>query len=700
MPQHESRRISSKAAYLKIGAMGLVCLATILCMVGCNIRQSGQLPDKFWAGVRPPSGENERLLRNFRYLKAAGRTELALRELEVARQQDPGNLTIIDILAQCYEELGAWDRAEKLYLEALAHDRDNPALANNLCFSYYQAGKFDKAESCFRDLLKRQPQNATVRNNLGLLLVKTGRQEEAIRLWREHDSDAAARARLNQALAALGLAPPMTVARQAEADQNNKDTAAAPPAEAAPSTLPTPEKIAVMAAPAPPAQATQRPAPLTAPAPPKPPKIAAVPVRPEKPAQSGIQAASGKTVASQAAGPAVSPGASATVPETSRPAARPEYATHLASSTEKAAPEAPVAEAASAPVKPVAAPSPTPEPQAAPAAAPVKSDAADVQPPAKPETPAAPVSPSPGKIKVKVAAQKSSQPVSAPIEPKRPVFLSTRELVDTRLEIKNGNGVKGIAALNRTWLSLEGFHVAAIGNHIDFGKEKTEIAYQPQAERVALVLRKDFFPQADLRPAAKLGKGADVRITLGHDQKSRTGQIEERIALLDLKAQLAGILAASGKAATAPPAAPSPKRAEPQTAQAPETPIVKPPAPVEVSEPISDTPINLSAAELVKTRIELRNGNGVQDQARKLRSEMELQGFNVVGIKNHIDFGMQQTKILYRPGSQRMAQALEQKYFRTARVQEAANLPETVDVKVILGKDLPGSLDLMATLAR
>jgi hypothetical protein len=123
------------------------------------------------------------------------------------------------------------------------------------------------------------------------------------------------------------------------------------------------------------------------------------------------------------------------------------------------------------------------------------------------------------------------------------------------------------------------------------------------------------------------------------------------------------------------------------------------PAPAAVIEPVNTQPITLTAADLTKTKIELRNGNGVQDQARNLRSEMEVQGFNVVRIKNHIDFGMQQTKILYRPGSERVAQALGQKYFRMARVEETAKLPENVDVKVILGKDLSGGLDLMAKLA-
>jgi Flp pilus assembly protein TadD len=615
-----------------------VCLAVILFSVGCNIRQffggapSEQLPDKFWAGVRPASGETERLLRNFRYLKAAGRTHLALKELEEAHQRDPNNCKITDILAQCYEELGVWDRAEKLYVEALAHDPDNPALANNLCFSYYLAGKFDKAESCFRELLKRQPHNATLRNNLGLLLARTGRQDEAYRLWREGEGEAMARERLNQALAALGLAPQPNVARRPELDKAKRvDAAASPRASAS-----APPEI------------------HTAPPPPPPQEMAARPAPPEKPE---------KPV----------PSKSGSVTHLARPLA------HLASKNQVTDNRTAALTASMKPAAEAAKPavSPRTPPPAAPAPSPVKTRvkvAAQAAPKQAPKVPSAP---------------------AAPVEPKRQEFLTAQVLLRTRIDIKNGNGVKGMADLNRTWLTMEGFTVVAIGNHIDFGLGKTVIQYQPSAERVARTLKEDFFQQADLKPNGKLGQKADVRIILGHDQKSRKSQIAERIALLDLRAQLAVILASSGKNVPSPPVAPAPQRAEAQAAQTPQA----APAAAAVSEPGKAKALHLTAAELTNTKIELRNGNGVQDQARRLRSALALQGFNVVRIKNHIDFGMQQTVIFYRPGSGKMARALGQKFFQTARMEEAAKLPKNVDVKVILGRDLAGSLDLLAKLS-
>lgn len=636
---------------LKLGVMGLICLMVILVVAGCNIRQffggepsRQQLENKFWAGVRPASGETDRLLRNFRYLKQVGRTHLALKELEQAHQQDPGNPKVIDILAQCYEELGAWDRAEKLYLETLAKDQDNAALANNLCFSYYQAGKLDKAEACFRDLLKRHPENAAVRNNLGLLLAKTGRQDEAHRLWREEEGETVARERLHQALAALGIAPQVKVAR-----------------------LPEP-KAAAPVAPLPGAASSPAPA-----------KDAATrPVQPATPTQPSASTA-------------------AQVPE-ALPVAAPVAPNSLTS--QAIGKQADVAAATAKPDAQLA--RPTGETPATVTAPP--SPVADARAPSAPVKPAAePASPAPAPAKPEPAAIPAKPPVKQvkAAAPKPRGFLTTQELVNTRLEILNGNGVKGIAALNRTWLTMEGFTVEAIGNHLDFGMQNTLIQYHPDAERLAKALQEDFFPQADLKPNGKLGKDADVKIVLGREQKARKSQIEERIALLDLRAQLALILAAPEKAPTGQKTVTAPK---PQTAtarsvaQAPPTAPAAPAAPVPAAKPKAEA-VKLTPAELSQAKIELRNGNGVQDQARRLRSELNIQGFKVVRIKNHIDFGMEQTTILYRAGAAKVAQALGTKFFTTAKLAESDKLPGNVDVKIILGKDLPGGLDLMAQLA-
>jgi Tfp pilus assembly protein PilF len=176
-----------------------------LWIIGCGATfPSGGPQSRFWSQVRPADLDTERLIHNARYFRTAGRTQLALKELEEAHQRDPNNLKIVNVLTQCYEELGDWQRAEELYLEALKESY-NPALANNLYFSYYLAGKYEKAAKGFRKLLKEHPHSTTVRNNLGLVLTRMGKQEEALSLWEKAEGQDAAQKRLCQALTALGL---------------------------------------------------------------------------------------------------------------------------------------------------------------------------------------------------------------------------------------------------------------------------------------------------------------------------------------------------------------------------------------------------------------------------------------------------------------------------------------------------------------
>lgn len=712
MPPYREKASLFFCQRLRFGVMGLGCLVAVLVFGGCNVRQffgGESAPEKFWAGVRPAGDETERLLRNFRYLKAVGRTQLALRELEEAYHREPDNIKIIDILAQCYEELGAWNRAEELYLKALAKDKDNPALANNLCFSYYQAGRYDKAEACFRDLLSRHPQNTAIRNNLGLVLVKTGRQDEAYRLWRENECEAKARELLNQALAAVGKAPQAEVARLPKPETKpgiGTDTAAAAPVAASAPTPPRP-------GPAPAAWAGQSTQSSAL-------KAAENSGQPKIPEKSGSRQASQEMAVAQAPLPA-KPTSLATLPKekTTSPSLGTESGNRQAeplkkpeSSSVKNAPATVPAKVAATPtertkpVQPVPAAKTTAAPLShesprQPSSALAKPVPKMTEPAAQAPKPVAENAATPAGKAVKVAAPKPApvpEPEAArPAPPKSKIYLTAQELIKTRLEIRNGNGVKGIADLSRTWLMLEGFTVTAIGNHVDFGVAQTVIQYQAGAERVAQRLKEDFFPQADLKLTGKLGKDADVRIILGHDQKARVAEIGERIAYLDLKAQLAMILAPSGQPQAKSPATPV-SRARTKAPQPPETAPAVSPVPA-ATEPEGIKPPNLTAAELAGARIELRNGNGVQGQARLLRSELGLHGFKVVRIKNHIDFGMDQTTILFRPDSRQVAQALHHSFFKTAKLEESPGLPQGVDVKVVLGHDLKGHPGFLAQLA-
>jgi hypothetical protein len=379
-------------------------------VVGCGpVKSSGYreaTSGAFFSNVRQAPREVSRLLRNAHYYKLMGRPELALKELELAHQQDPDNLPIVNTLAQNYEALGQFETARKLYREALTR-QPHPALANNLCFTYYLEGRWQEAETCYRQTLARDPNNEAARNNLGLLYCRLGRQDEARRLWQAAEGTAAAADKTRQALAALGMSAGAVYARPHE--------------------------------PAPPAQETSPPTP-----------VAAVP------------------------GPRVTANSLHTP---AKPLAPQKVAMQLAPSP---GPEKPVPDK----VKPLegARPQPAP-PKASPALVPAQAPRADSRP--------------------------------------RPAPLTATELEDTAIEVRNGNGTRHLARRTRTLLNQEGFMVAKIGNHMDFGAEQTIIYYRPAGKTVARALGRTFFPKAKLEPSQKLHKNISVKILLGTDLLER-----------------------------------------------------------------------------------------------------------------------------------------------------------------------------------
>ena len=85
--------------------------------------------------------------------------------------------------------------------------------------------------------------------------------------------------------------------------------------------------------------------------------------------------------------------------------------------------------------------------------------------------------------------------------------MTAAELVDTAIEVRNGTRAKNLAHQTRSLLHQEGFTVARIGNHIDFGATKTMIYYRPGAETIAQALGRTVFPPAGLEPSLNLDKG-------------------------------------------------------------------------------------------------------------------------------------------------------------------------------------------------
>jgi Tfp pilus assembly protein PilF len=542
-------------------ALGIGLLLWLAFLPGCNSQNSASR--KALREIRPATN-TALLMQNAAYLRKSGRLELAVEDLEEAHLQDPGNMEILDVLTQSYEELGDYDRAEELYEEALSRGGRHPAIENNRCYALYLQGRLDQAETCFRKLLAREPDNKAARNNLGLVLCKQGREAEALAMWREALNDNDARQHLGQALAALG-----------------KEV---PPSLAGPAPAPAGQQVAAVNQPASPAPAAgirqlSPPAPGALPAPSTP--LAASPLANQAPI--GDQIPPGNI----ASAPAVSP-----APASSSTGQTPAMA---AASTPEKTPARAAAIAAAAvppaekPLSPPPATTSVKKPKAPvltvldlegtrievkngngiqdqarelrsrlsvegftvvgignhidfgledtvisyrPESAKVaKALAQKFFPGAKLEkdgkiSPGANIRVSLGRDLAGEQNFAATAPVmdgvrkqaSSPVA-SLPDYLTAQEL-NLRIEIRNGNGVTGQAWEAGSQLALEGFRVVNIANNKGFGLERTVIAYQPEAARLARVIYKKYFPKADLQEEATLPPWTDVRVSLGRDQIS------------------------------------------------------------------------------------------------------------------------------------------------------------------------------------
>lgn len=114
-------------------------------------------------------------------------------------------------------------------------------------------------------------------------------------------------------------------------------------------------------------------------------------------------------------------------------------------------------------------------------------------------------------------ATKDHQAEAPLTPPAKAPKLTAQELGGTQIVVLNGAGINKLAHRVRSILHNDGYNVARIGNHIDFGAHRTIIYYRPEAQRVAQALNAEHFPQSTLEPSGKMPPGADVKIVLGKE---------------------------------------------------------------------------------------------------------------------------------------------------------------------------------------
>ncbi|MGA7578357.1 MAG: LytR C-terminal domain-containing protein [Desulfobaccales bacterium] len=635
-------------AALAVALLGAGCNASWLASNGTNR-----------VTALPAAADAARLLYNAHYYQLMGRPEVALRELQQAHKVDPANIKVVDALAQMYQEQGQFPQAQELYQETLKRYGENRALRNNWCFSYYLQGDLRRAESCFQETLARDPGNLAARNNLGLLWCRQGKLAEAKRIWEEAGGAILAKTRMKQALAFLGMSGP-AYANLEEPGPGGPlaDSSAKSPVE------------------------------------PASPSVKAPPARPLAAAPAIVASQDGSLVVAEGQASVKATPAAGLAESAEEPAPQPPAAPVLvASQTVFPAAKPPIPAAAAAPAAP-AATRPTARLMAAAKVAPAPAPPVVASPskPAAVQGKTLAAGPAPARV-LAAAAQveaKRAAKVAAP-----PIFLDAAERVGTKIEVLNGNGSQDLAHLARSLLFREGFNVARIGNYIDFGADSTVIYYGPGAERVARVINSKIFPEALLAESTAFRNGVDIKILLGRDLMehprimarlrgeepgaSPRGPQPQPLASQRPAASLILASAAASGAARSPLPGPPPTPAKT---------LVHPKVPLGA----------LTAAELIDSVIEIRNGTRAQMLAHQTRAQLSQQGFNVGIIGNYIDFGAETTVISYRPGTEKVAQALVSQFFPKAQLEKSLKLRAGVDIRILLGSDLLAQPQTMARL--
>lgn len=103
-----------------------------------------------------------------------------------------------------------------------------------------------------------------------------------------------------------------------------------------------------------------------------------------------------------------------------------------------------------------------------------------------------------------------------------------------RMEVANGNGIRGMAKQTAHWLSRQGFPAARLTNHKPYRQAVTEIQYARGLKTEALRLSAALPGNAVLVAAGALQRGVQVRIVIGRDLGTERSQLVARAEPLRL----------------------------------------------------------------------------------------------------------------------------------------------------------------------
>lgn len=97
--------------------------------------------------------------------------------------------------------------------------------------------------------------------------------------------------------------------------------------------------------------------------------------------------------------------------------------------------------------------------------------------------------------------------------------------------------------------------------------------------------------------------------------------------------------------------------------------------------------------------LEIRNGNGINGAARALAGKMGDPSLRVVRLSNHKGYGVQRTRVEYRPAYLAAAEKLAARVGTTRVVAAGATGPGAADLRLIIGRDLRAPSAVLAVPA-
>jgi tetratricopeptide (TPR) repeat protein len=125
-----------------------------------------------------------RLIENAQQLHQIGRWQEAERLYLQALEQSPGESSGLHLLGLLHAETGREDTAAQLLSAAIGIEGPSPHLCRNLGIILERQGKAEAALACYRQALMSEPENPEIWAPLAALLSGQGRFGEAAQAWR------------------------------------------------------------------------------------------------------------------------------------------------------------------------------------------------------------------------------------------------------------------------------------------------------------------------------------------------------------------------------------------------------------------------------------------------------------------------------------------------------------------------------------